>query len=116
MLSVAVANVRVTCASNEYLHFAPPSGQTCDEYLGVYMSAVGGYLEDPLARGECSYCPISETNKYLASIGANYADRWRNFGIIWVYIIFNVFGALGVYWLARVPKKGKTKKPKEKDA
>lgn len=32
---------------------------------------------------------------------------------MWVFIIFNIFAALGVYWLVRVPKKklgGKKKK------
>ena len=116
MLSVAVGNVRVTCASNEYLHFSAPANTSCAEYLAVYVEAAGGYLEDPLARSDCSFCPISDTNKYLAGVGANYADRWRNFGILWAYIVFNVLGALGVYWLARVPKNKKVGKAKEKEA
>jgi hypothetical protein len=37
----------------------------------------------------------------------NYDLRWRNFGIMWAFIIFNVFGAVLFYWLARVPKKPK---------
>ena len=33
----------------------------------------------------------------------------RDFGIMWVYILVNIFGAVGIYWLARVPKKSKHK-------
>ncbi|KAG9723024.1 hypothetical protein KCU73_g13820, partial [Aureobasidium melanogenum] len=35
---------------------------------------------------------------------------WRNFGILWVYIIFNAVAAVGIYWLVRVPKKAKKSK------
>lgn len=33
-----------------------------------------------------------------------------SFGLMWVYIIFNIFGALVLYWLVRVPKKAKAEK------
>ncbi|KAB5566147.1 ABC-2 type transporter-domain-containing protein [Coniochaeta sp. 2T2.1] len=105
MLSTAVANTSVTCADNEYLTFDPPNGDTCMEYLGSYMAAAGGYLVDENAAENCQYCAVKETNTFLASVGSSYDDRWRNFGILWAFIIFNVFAALGLYWLARVPKK-----------
>jgi ABC-type multidrug transport system permease subunit len=41
------------------------------------------------------------------------ADRWRNFGLLFVYVAFNVFGALFLYWLTRVPKKAKKVKAKK---
>ncbi|PLN79457.1 putative multidrug resistance ABC transporter [Aspergillus taichungensis] len=62
--------VSVTCAANEYLHFDPLNG-TCGDYMKPYQSIMGGY------------CPISDTNVYLAS----------NFGIMWVFIVFNIFAA-----------------------
>ncbi|KAF4932541.1 ZEB2-regulated ABC transporter 1 [Colletotrichum fructicola] len=106
MLSTAVANTEVVCAANEYLHFNPPSAQTCEQYMQAYMGVMGGYLKDPNATTDCQFCTIKDTNYFLAGVKSDYADRWRNFGIAWVYIIFNVFAALGLYWLARVPKKG----------
>jgi hypothetical protein len=42
-------------------------------------------------------------------VSSNYSDAWRNFGILWVYVIFNIFGALFLYWLIRVPKVKKEK-------
>jgi ABC-type multidrug transport system permease subunit len=31
---------------------------------------------------------------------------------MWVFIVFNIFAAVGMYWLARVPKVKKAKKEK----
>ncbi|KAL7918043.1 ABC-2 type transporter domain-containing protein [Trichoderma austrokoningii] len=113
MLSVGVANTVVNCADNEFVRIQPPSGETCGKYLATFVNATGGNLLNPDSTTECVYCSISETNTYLASIGSHYSERWRNFGLIWVYIIFNIFAALGVYWLARMPKKSLKKTKKE---
>jgi ATP-binding cassette, subfamily G (WHITE), member 2, PDR len=110
MLSTGVANTKATCLSYEYLHFDPPGGQTCGQYLTNYIAMTGGYVENPSATTDCSFCSISDTNVFLAAVNANYADRWRNFGFMWVYIIFNIIMALFLYWLVRVPKKNSTTK------
>ncbi|OAX78545.1 hypothetical protein ACJ72_07147 [Emergomyces africanus] len=110
MLSAGLSNTNVTCADNEYLHFDPVNG-TCGEYLESYMSKAGGYLETEMATAECSYCPIKETNEFLAGISSSYSDIWRNFGVMWAFIIVNIFAACLVYWWARVPK---TRKPSTK--
>ncbi|KAK4158843.1 ABC-2 type transporter-domain-containing protein [Cladorrhinum sp. PSN259] len=113
MLSVAVANTNVYCAENEWTKFLPTNGSTCGEYMASYKSVFGGYLQDDNATGECNFCAIEDTNVFLARVNASYDDRWRNFGILWAFIIFNIFAALGLYWLVRVPKKklgGKQKK------
>lgn len=54
----------------------------------------------------CEFCQLSNTNEYLSTVNIRYEDRWRNFGIVLVYIVFNAVGALGVYWLVRVRKRG----------
>jgi hypothetical protein len=38
-------------------------------------------------------------------VSADYADRWRNFGIFWSYSVFNVAAAVLLFWLTRVPKR-----------
>jgi ABC-type multidrug transport system permease subunit len=106
MLSTAVANTNVVCAANEILHFAPPQGMTCMEYVGPYMAQAGGYLVDQNSTTECQFCAVSETNTFLKGARVYYSERWRNFGIVWGYIIFNIVGALVMYWIVRVPKKG----------
>ncbi|UPK97200.1 hypothetical protein LCI18_008135 [Fusarium solani-melongenae] len=114
MLSTAVANADVVCASNEWVSFTPPNGTTCAKFMESYIAQVGGKLQDPEATDKCSFCTIASTNVYLGAVNIDYADRWRNFGLLWVYVFFNMAAALFVYWLARMPKK--TFKKKEKKA
>ncbi|GAB0134009.1 ZEB2-regulated ABC transporter 1 [Epichloe bromicola] len=104
MLSTGVANTEVVCASNELLNFKPPANQSCIEYMGDYISVFHGKLSDDAERVTCQYCPISDTNKFLAGVSSDYNDRWRNFGLLWLYVIFNIVAAMFVYWLARMPK------------
>jgi ABC-type multidrug transport system permease subunit len=45
---------------------------------------------------------------FLAQFDLSYDTRWRDFGLVWVYIFVNIGAALGLYWAFRVPKrKGK---------
>ncbi|KAI9650739.1 Multidrug resistance protein [Ciborinia camelliae] len=104
MLSTGIANADVVCDPIEYLHFNPPPSQTCSEYLDPYIRLQGGYLNNPNASTDCQFCSISSTNVFLESVGSHYSDAWRNWGLLWVYILFNVAAAIGMYWLARVPK------------
>ncbi|KAK0390579.1 hypothetical protein NLU13_0083 [Sarocladium strictum] len=113
VLSTGLANVDVTCSSNELVTINPPSNQTCGEYLGAHIASVGGYLVNESAESGCKYCPVSKTNTFLASISSNYDHRWRDFGIGMVYILFNIAAAIFFYWLARMPKGKKGKKKQE---
>jgi ATP-binding cassette, subfamily G (WHITE), member 2, PDR len=113
ILSTAVANTEAVCAQNEYVVFPPPEGQTCGEYMQAYIKSAGGYLVDKSSNSTCTYCTIGDSNVFLARVQSHYSERWRNFGLMWVYIIFNVFAALALYWLVRVPKNKKGKKEKK---
>jgi ATP-binding cassette subfamily G (WHITE) protein 2 (PDR) len=110
LLSTGLANTNIVCADIEYLHFQPHAGETCGQYMASYIDIYGGYLQNTGAMSDCSFCSASSTNIYLERLSSNYADRWRNFGIMWVFIAFNVAGAIFLYWLARVPKKTKVEK------
>jgi ATP-binding cassette, subfamily G (WHITE), member 2, PDR len=110
MLSTGVANTHATCLDYEFLKFSPPSGQTCGQYLANYITAVGGFVENPDATDICSFCQVSDTNVFLNAVSAHYSDRWRNLGIMFAYIAFNITAALVLYWLVRVPKKSKMTK------
>lgn len=105
MIGTAVANTNVVCAANEFLPIIPPRNLTCSEYMGPYITAAGGYLKDPTATDLCEFCQLSSTNMFLAAVGIKYDHRWRNWGLLWAYVAFNVFGALLLYWLCRVPHK-----------
>ncbi|SCO92613.1 probable ABC1 transport protein [Fusarium oxysporum] len=114
ILSAAVANTKVICADNELLQFTPPQNMTCKEYMKPYTDMAGGYLLDESATDTCIFCTMSETNDFLAGVSSYYGDRWRNFGLLWVYVFFNIAAALFVYWLVRVPKRKLDKKQAKK--
>jgi ATP-binding cassette subfamily G (WHITE) protein 2 (PDR) len=58
-----------------------------------YISRVGGYLQDSEAISDCKYCKIKETNVFLAGISSDCGDRWRSFGIVWAFIVFDIVAA-----------------------
>ncbi|KAK8159610.1 ATP binding cassette transporter [Phyllosticta citrichinensis] len=129
ILSTAVADASVRCAANEFLVLQPaslslpslaqldplaaPSSSggnatgaiTCQDYMAPYIAVAGGYVDNRNATADCRYCTLADTNTFLESISSRYADAWRNFGILWAYVVFNVCGAFFLYWLVRVPKR-----------
>lgn len=113
MLSTGVANTKIVCEAREYVKVNPRIGQTCGEYLKDYTTMFGGYVNNPDANTSCELCTASNTNTFLAAVNIYYKDRWRNFGIMMAFVVFNIFAAVGLYWLARVPK-GKRKSKTEK--
>ncbi|KAJ9113738.1 ABC multidrug transporter afr2 [Naganishia adeliensis] len=114
MLSTGVGNARVVCSAVEYVKFQPPTGQTCQQWVAAYQNAAGGYLQNPDATADCSFCPASSTDAVLATFNVLYSERWRNLGILFAFIIFNAFAAVGLYWLARVPKNPRRMKKHKK--
>ncbi|KAI9742589.1 MAG: hypothetical protein M1818_003730 [Claussenomyces sp. TS43310] len=107
MMSTGLANTSVECSSIEVSHFQPRANQTCGDYMADYISFAGGIVYDPQATSDCQFCSMTSTNTFLTALSSDYHVRWRNFGLMWVYIIFNVFGAVFLYWLIRVPKNTK---------
>ncbi|KAH6896015.1 ABC-2 type transporter-domain-containing protein [Thelonectria olida] len=102
-LGTSLANAPVTCAAKELVEFSAPSGSTCGEYMAPFLDTAGGYLVDGAASA-CQYCAMADTNSFLERIHASFSHRWRNFGFMWVYCIFNIAVAVGAYYLVRVPK------------
>ncbi|KAL4737919.1 ABC-2 type transporter-domain-containing protein [Aspergillus similis] len=104
MLSAGLAKTPVTCTDIEITLVQPPGNTTCSEYLSTYMAAAGGEVYNPDATENCQFCSMESSDVFLASVSSDYADRWRNFGLMWVYIVFNIGAAVALYWLVRVPK------------
>ncbi|KAM0600644.1 hypothetical protein ACHAPN_000436 [Verticillium nonalfalfae] len=102
----------VTCSQEEVSIFSPPSGQTCGEYLQAFLEQAPGVLQNPNDTESCRYCSLSVADQYLAGSRIFYSERWRNFGIMWAFILFNIFVAVVSYWAFRV-KKWNVKKPKK---
>ncbi|OLN81927.1 ABC transporter CDR4-like protein 4 [Colletotrichum chlorophyti] len=109
----------VTCSESETSIFSPPANQTCGEYLADYLQTAPGQLQNPDATDACRYCSLTNADQYLAGSNIVWDERWRNFGIVWAFIIFNIFVAVVSYYLVRVKKwdsNKKTKKGKEAGA
>ena len=113
MLVTAVADTTVECSAIEFLNFEPTNGQSCEAYMAPYIASAGGYLRDTTATSNCEFCALRETNTFLESFGLNYGNRWRDFGILWAYCIFNIAAAIVFYWVFRVPKNSGKEKATE---
>jgi ATP-binding cassette, subfamily G (WHITE), member 2, PDR len=112
IMSTTIAKAPIHCADNEWLYFQPPANTSCDEYMAPYIESAGGYLLDPQpnAAGQCGFCTVADTDAFLAGYNLDFNNRWRDFGFMWAFCIFNIAAAVGLYWLARVPKNRKVKK------
>ena len=87
----ALGHQTIRCSDVELVQLNPPSGLTCAQYLNPFISSAGGYLVNPNATTACSFCSMSTADQFLAS-GFNifYDHAWRNFGLMFAYIVFNV--------------------------
>jgi ATP-binding cassette, subfamily G (WHITE), member 2, PDR len=105
LLASGLSRAPAECASNEWLRFEPPTNQSCGEYMFEHIKAAGGQLLDPEGTQICQFCPIADTDTFLSAVGVEYDNRWRDWGVMWAFIIFNMAAAVFLYWLLRVPKK-----------
>jgi len=100
-----LANRPVVCAQNELAVFDPPSGQTCGTYLANYLDGgASGTLLNPTASAGCEYCPIRNANQFLAGSSVYPSQQYRNLGIMFGYIAFNMLAAMGLYYIFRVKR------------
>lgn len=105
LMASGTADSKIVCSPVEVLQMNPPPNMTCGEYLNPFAEVAGGYVINPESGGPlCGYCLMRNSDTYLTTIHSYLGDVWRNFGFIWIYIIFNIFAACFLYWLIRVPK------------
>ncbi|KXJ87301.1 ABC transporter CDR4 [Microdochium bolleyi] len=110
LTTTALAGATVTCRASELLRFDAPQGQMCGEYMAPYIAERGGYLAGGGDGGSsCSYCRTADAEAFLTGYGLRFDNCWRDFGLVWAYCVFNILGAVGMYWLFRVPKGRKDK-------
>lgn len=101
LISTALHGVPVHCTSQEITHFSPPAGQTCGEYAGAFARFQGSLL-NPDASSNCRYCRYKDSDEYLLTLSMNYGDRWRNAGLLAVYVGFNMALAFLFFYLTKV--------------
>lgn len=114
MLGTAVKDASVICLDVDFQRMPPPAGQSCTQFLTPYTSQLGGYIGTGSNATTCELCQLDSTNAFLTAVNINPNNTWRNFGIMWAYIIFNIFAALLLYWAVRMPH-GKKEKNDKKD-
>ncbi|KAG7694129.1 hypothetical protein KL948_003099 [Ogataea haglerorum] len=94
----------VHCAEKELNYLDPPQGETCGSYLAQYFENYSGYVANPDATSNCSVCMYKVGDQWMDTVGMKYSHRWRNIGFFCVYIGFNLFAMLSLYYVLRVHK------------
>lgn len=87
----------VVCESEEFFKILPPANQTCGSYMSDFFSGgAPGYVNNPEATSECEYCPYKVGDEFYAPYEWSFDHRWRNFGILIGFCVFNwIFIFLG---------------------
>ncbi|KAL7621630.1 Multidrug resistance protein [Parahypoxylon ruwenzoriense] len=106
LVSAGLSNTKITCSWTEILTInnLPNGFATCGEYLDAYARVSNGQVLNPDDSRNCRYCPVSDVNTFLRTIGMGTENRWNYMGYMFIYVIFNVLATFGIYWLARTPR------------
>ncbi|KAJ7649975.1 ABC-2 type transporter-domain-containing protein [Roridomyces roridus] len=103
LLGQAVGQHEITCSPIELVTMNPPAGLTCSQYLENYISFAGGYLANPDATSACQFCSTATTDQFLeSSFNIYYSHRWRDLGLLFVYILVNIVGIYVLTYLFRI--------------
>jgi len=90
MLSTELHGLVIKCQSSEFTVFNPPSGQTCQDWAGDFVSAFGGYLDNPSDSQSCRYCQYAVGDEFFTPLNIKYSNRWRDAFILFAFCIFNI--------------------------
>ncbi|ODV83954.1 hypothetical protein CANARDRAFT_202053 [[Candida] arabinofermentans NRRL YB-2248] len=117
MVGILLHDRPVTCSTTEFNYLDPPDGESCGTYLDKFFENHSGYVDNPDDYSNCAVCQYAYGDEYMTTVGMSYGHRWRNIGLFFVYICFNLFFMVSLYYLLRVrrislslPKFGKSKK------
>jgi ABC-type multidrug transport system permease subunit len=96
--------LKITCEEDDILTYYPPPGQTCQQYTQPFFDQGGaGYVtQDSLDSTDlCKYCLYSKGEDYYRNIGWSFDNRWRDWGILLAFWIFNIIAFVFFVWLFR---------------
>ncbi|CCM03667.1 uncharacterized protein FIBRA_05811 [Fibroporia radiculosa] len=94
MLSTELHGLVIKCQSDEFTIFSPPSGQTCQQWAGEFVSAFGGYLDNPNSTTACRYCEYAVGDQFFEPLNISYHNRWRDAFVFFCYFVFNVIATI----------------------
>ncbi|EPS44069.1 hypothetical protein H072_1970 [Dactylellina haptotyla CBS 200.50] len=107
MIGNVIHGVDVVCSPQELVTFNPPSGQTCAQYAGTWLSNTFGYFVDDNATDACQYCQFKTGDEYLTTVNIKFADRWHYFGYFSIFIVTNILLIFTAYAVVRDVRWGK---------
>ncbi|KAI8334802.1 ABC-2 type transporter-domain-containing protein [Chlamydoabsidia padenii] len=103
-------NSPVVCTENDLIRFTPPPGQTCGQYTQAFFQGgqTTGYISNPNATQpeQCGYCQYSTGEEfYDTNYGWGQHPKWANFGILLVFLCFNIAAVILLVYLRRKPRR-----------
>ncbi|KAF2675667.1 hypothetical protein K458DRAFT_471249 [Lentithecium fluviatile CBS 122367] len=110
---LADTSLRCNRAELVQIDVPPDLGTTCGAYLQEFMALAGGYIEGHRSNDQkCLYCPVTDSNTVLASMGiGGRLEGWRNVGILLGYVLVNFVAIFGLYWVVFQRVRHEPKKP-----
>ena len=87
----------IKCKPDEFTVFNPPANQTCSAWGQDFVTAFGGYIDNPSASSACRYCQYSVGDQFFDPLNISFSNRWRD-----AFILFVFFSEL--YYLIKISK------------
>lgn len=84
-VSTELTGLIITCKSDEFAIFNPPSGQTCSQWAQDFISAAGGYLDNGDATSDCRYCQYRKGDEFFLPLNMRFENRWRDACLLLVF-------------------------------
>lgn len=85
LLTYDHSGLEITCKADEFIPFNPPSGQTCQQWAGEFVTGFGGYLDNPNDTTACRYCQYEVGDQFFLPLNIRYENRWRD---VWILFAF----------------------------
>lgn len=104
--STGLAGKPIRCSSVELAVMQPPPNTSCGDYLRDYASnpLAPGAIYNSDSFSDCQYCSLRDTDQFLGQVAIKYSTRWRDYGIVFAFILFNIFMTVVLYYALRVRK------------
>ncbi|PWY63145.1 hypothetical protein BO83DRAFT_441681 [Aspergillus eucalypticola CBS 122712] len=100
-LGSVLHGVAVECSSNDLVVFDAPPGSTCGQYTAAFLGSNPGYIVNPSATADCSYCPYSVGDKYLDTLDYSYGQRWCIWAVFVGFCCTNFVLVYVVVWFTK---------------
>ncbi|KAI9272447.1 ABC-2 type transporter-domain-containing protein [Sporodiniella umbellata] len=102
-----MGGTKITCTEGDLITFNAPPGSTCGDYTKNFFSyGATGYLANPNATENCGYCSYSSGEEFFSTrFGWDVSHKWRNFGILVAYYVFNCLVFILFVFLLRKAKR-----------